>query len=581
MSKKPLVRSKKRAVHTNTKDKLSKLIVEVNSIAKELSKVKKGGGGDMSKMTGGADIFSKIIKMLEEKKDIITDLKIEYINLLIKGYITNLKDNYVEYDDNNSIEKIYPFIVDIKGIIFNDKEKLLFDDDNTYIYHLIDMDNPKPNNSIYNHLDSKYKDKIIKLARILNIFIHLFNAVDIYTSNTKLKTPENCILNYFTKNLNKILLSDNGVQLVSKSGVEVSNGYGVVAKDENIIMKIQRNLAMSKLKNDLIEKIFEYVKNSESDSNESIKKFKNLYNSINNKSIYGYDFLKKDEINYEEITKIINKLTKIKLTYDILNFIYLKENVPQYGDKFSFDNDKEKQILGKKDIDSFIKLREAIKGFDTIKIVDKDRTTERNLLEKAISSIYKNKDINTILQDIKEKNDSIKKLNDSKDTIKEADLKKFNKKIFDLNDKIRDKINELNNIKERVIETYYKENKVENEDEKNRIANMFNKDFYDKLFEIGIKEKDLKQFLSNDTYVASAAPPAAPDDESDLTKRLALLRAPNGGKLVAKYKSTGESTYILYKKKKIKRCVYEKTKGRGKYCKIDGEYKLLSKLKIM
>ena len=54
-----------------------------------------------------------------------------------------------------------------------------------------------------------------------------------------------------------------------------------------------------------------------------------------------------------------------------------------------------------------------------------------------------------------------------------------------------------------------------------------------------------------------------------------------GGKLVAKYKSTGESVYILYNKKKIKRCVYEKTKGRGKYCKIDGEYKLLSKLKIM
>ena len=165
----------------------------------------------------------------------------------------------------------------------------------------------------------------------------------------------------------------------------------MVSKNDTEIMKLQRNLAMAKLKNDLIEKIFEYVKNSKSDSNESIDKFKNLYNSINNKSIYGYDFLKNDDINDVEITKIINKLTKIKLTYDILNFIYLKDNIPEYDDKFSFDNDKEKQILGKQDIDSFIKLREAIKGFDTIKIVDRERTTERNYLEKAIKYL-KSKD---------------------------------------------------------------------------------------------------------------------------------------------------------------------------------------------
>ena len=61
-------------------------------------------------------------------------------------------------------------------------------------------------------------------------------------------------------------------------------------------------------------------------------------------------------------------------------------------------------------------------------------------------------------------------------------------------------------------------------------------------------------------------------------------QARTGGKLAANYKSyksTGKFVYILYKKKRIKRYVYVKAKGRGKYCKIDKEYILLSKLKVV
>lgn len=54
-----------------------------------------------------------------------------------------------------------------------------------------------------------------------------------------------------------------------------------------------------------------------------------------------------------------------------------------------------------------------------------------------------------------------------------------------------------------------------------------------------------------------------------------------GGKLTTKYISTGNFVYILYEKKRIKRCVYAKAKGRGKYCKIKGVYVLLSKLKVV
>jgi hypothetical protein len=48
-----------------------------------------------------------------------------------------------------------------------------------------------------------------------------------------------------------------------------------------------------------------------------------------------------------------------------------------------------------------------------------------------------------------------------------------------------------------------------------------------------------------------------------------------------KYKSTGEAVYILYKKKKYKRTIYVKDKRKTKYCKINNEYILLSKLKVL
>ena len=55
----------------------------------------------------------------------------------------------------------------------------------------------------------------------------------------------------------------------------------------------------------------------------------------------------------------------------------------------------------------------------------------------------------------------------------------------------------------------------------------------------------------------------------------------SGGKPPAKYKSTGIAVCILYKKRKYKRTVYVKEMKKTKYCKIDGEYILLSKMKVI
>ena len=61
------------------------------------------------------------------------------------------------------------------------------------------------------------------------------------------------------------------------------------------------------------------------------------------------------------------------------------------------------------------------------------------------------------------------------------------------------------------------------------------------------------------------------DEEDDLS----------GGRKPTKYKSTGNAVFIMYKKKKYKRTIYVKDKTNTKYCKINNEYILLSKLKVL
>ena len=55
----------------------------------------------------------------------------------------------------------------------------------------------------------------------------------------------------------------------------------------------------------------------------------------------------------------------------------------------------------------------------------------------------------------------------------------------------------------------------------------------------------------------------------------------SGGKPAPKYKSTGQVVNIMYKKRKYKRTIFVKEKRKTKYCKINNEYILLSKLNVM
>jgi hypothetical protein len=54
---------------------------------------------------------------------------------------------------------------------------------------------------------------------------------------------------------------------------------------------------------------------------------------------------------------------------------------------------------------------------------------------------------------------------------------------------------------------------------------------------------------------------------------------PTGGSKKTTYRLNGEKVVLLHKNKKVQRSIYVKSNGKTKYCKIDHQYILLSKLK--
>jgi hypothetical protein len=106
---------------------------------------------------------------------------------------------------------------------------------------------------------------------------------------------------------------------------------------------------------------------------------------------------------------------------------------------------------------------------------------------------------------------------------------------------------------------------------------------------VEIQEQEIKKTVQNLTETVAANVANAAANKSVKKRNLPNpfdndIKSGNiggGGKLTTKYISTGDFVYILYEKKRIRRCVYAKTKGRGKYCKIKGDYILVSKLKVV
>jgi hypothetical protein len=567
MSKKPLIRSKKRAVHTNTKDKLSKLIVEVNSIAKELSKVKKGGGFSFSG-SKKENFFTKIGNILNTQRINIINIKYEFIDLLIDSHIKSLNNNYV-YEYSNSTFKISD---EINNLITNLISTQV--GQGIYGYDELNLDNITQIQKNEENSDNIVNMK--KIAHILNIIRYLYQEVKEDSGNIDITTSFDKKTHYTDSKINQILFGS-------------SNNN-----------KDFRYQFMDDKKNELMKKIFNFASNITSslggDQPDLIKSIKTLYESINKKNIF--DYLPKLEIlsnlkslgNSEKVDEIhndINLLNRIKLKYDIYTKIICPESEStnnlfiheiNYSKNISFEFLDNYKILEDSNIKDIITLKEAIKKFKLENIINKDEgDRKKSSRMSTIGSFFtRNKKemrpIDNILIKLKRDLDTLREKNKSfasdsakirRDTTiidKKKELKVLTDSKDNLEKSISNDIKIFNNIKDELIIKYRAEH-ADNDDA--TIYKEYNAYFKEKIIDLEFEKEDIEKFNLNEELVE---PPQA---------------ASEGGKLAAKYKSTGESVYILYKKKKIKRCVYEKTKGRGKYCKIDGEYKLLSKLKIM
>lgn len=564
MSKKPLVRSKKRAVHTNTKDKLSKLIAEVDSIAKELSKVKKGGMGigftsafRLVSDSKTQNFFTRIGNMLKNNKTTIMNIKYSFIDLLIDSHIKFLNNNYV-YAYSEDIFKISK---EINDLITN----LISGGVGIYGYDELIV-----NNIGQIQKNGQEEVNMKKIAHILNIMRYLYKEVNDYNVT-------NDVTNDFDKNTHYTDLKINQILF----GIEDNN-------------KKFRYTFMDKLKNDLMKNIFEFVSkisgSSGGDQYDLITSIKNLYKSINEKNIFEY--LPNLEIlhnlgslgNTDEIVNNINSLKMIKLKYDIYtkiictestNNLFIHDNSNTFNKAFNFlDNYK---IIDKDTITTIVELKEAIRKFKLENIINKDEG-DRKKSSRFVSFLTTNKkemrSIDDILSKLKENLDKLREKNKSfasesakiRNDIKIINKQKALKDLDDYKDNLEKSISNdikiFNNIKEELIIKY----KTEHTNIADAtIYKEYNAYFKEKIIDLKFVKEDIEKFNLDEELVEQTV-------EADRN---------SGGKLTTKYKSTGDSVYILYKRKKIKRCVYEKTKGRGKYCKVDGEYKLLSKLKIM
>jgi hypothetical protein len=101
---------------------------------------------------------------------------------------------------------------------------------------------------------------------------------------------------------------------------------------------------------------------------------------------------------------------------------------------------------------------------------------------------------------------------------------------------------------------------------------------FDKIYEDikiliqGIKEKYGYLSQKYSEYKPAAVLSTGPQVVADELK---------GGGNPVKYKSTGQVVHIMFQNKKYKRVIYVKDKRNTKYCKMNNEYILLSKLKVI
>ena len=101
--------------------------------------------------------------------------------------------------------------------------------------------------------------------------------------------------------------------------------------------------------------------------------------------------------------------------------------------------------------------------------------------------------------------------------------------------------------------------------------------FYKIYEDIKILIQDIKEKYA---YLSQKHPQYKPEAVLSTGPQVVADELKGGGNPV-KYKSTGQVVHIMFQNKKYKRVIYVKDKRNTKYCKMNNEYILLSKLKVI
>jgi hypothetical protein len=212
------------------------------------------------------------------------------------------------------------------------------------------------------------------------------------------------------------------------------------------------------------------------------------------------------------------------------------------------------------------------------------KENDEDAIEKVLDGLYK------IIDDTKTKYDGVI-------VVKNDVVRNYLEVISSLKENVKIKLrngitiseNDIKDIEESIHKLQEKLNEIENRSYDNvaRYEYLISTPIYryrSEFIELRNIYKDSKVYL--DFYISVKGYKDKLEGlESEIEElivgieELKIKYIQGGGRVVVKYKSTGEHVNILYNKRKLKRCVYEKTKGRGEYCKINNKYILLSKLK--
>jgi hypothetical protein len=385
------------------------------------------------------------------------------------------------------------------------------------------------------------------------------------------------------------------------------------------IIKFLNDIApqVNKLKNDLITKLLEYLATKEStDTDEDICKNIIDINKEFDKGLYDYDI--KDDIQ-DQIGKLSEEIKEYIAILDIVKKFYILSRLKDdetgafASTKNKINENKFEPLTGEilkalkenKDLKAILeeylknKKRDNGNGAPEVKEEEESSQTLIDILNRLKKEIDNYNILFTLSNNLIIKDDKIT----------------FKNRIIILSDDQQNKLQDLNLLYglfyTNIFKEFYKiSNKYISDDSDDitlyKITEGNRSDIAQDLDTLLKLNEDFKQIYNirkDDiiNYLDIIDPgrhnrPGSMEVDSSLTdynfKPKALDAGwgegpgnphaiPSTGGNPAKYKSTGQVVYIMYQNKKYKRVIYVKDKRNTRYCKINKEYILLSKLKVI